>query len=103
MIKSSILASLIFIWLFAVFVPSVISLVNNEDNIFISVNLNEEEQQEQGKKDNSEEKTVLEYWIAQIHLSPQERTFLSDQLEITISSHAIEIPLPPPEFLIKQA
>jgi len=103
MIKSSILASLIFIWLFAVFVPSVISLVNNEDNIFISVNLNEEEQQEQGKKDNSEEKTVLEYWIAQIHISPRERTFLSDQLEVIIYSHAIEIPLPPPEFLIKQA
>jgi len=103
MIKSSILASLISIWLFAVFAPSVITLVNNEDNIFISVNLNEEEQQEQGEKGDSEEKTVLENWIAQIHISPHERTFLSDQLEVIIYSHAIEIPLPPPEFLIKQA
>ncbi len=103
MIKSSILTSLIFIWLFAVFAPPIISLVSNEEGIFISVNLNEEEQQEQGKKDDSEEKTLLEYFIAQIHISPNERRFLSDQLGIIISSHAIEIPLPPPELLIKQA
>jgi hypothetical protein len=103
MIKSTVLVSLISIWLFAVFAPSIISLVNNEDNIFISITLNEEQQQEQGKKDDSEEKTLLEYWIEQIHISPKERTFLSDQLEIFISTHAIEIPLPPPEFLIKQA
>jgi len=103
MIKSSILTSIISIWLFAVFAPSIISLVNNEDGIFISVNLNEEEPQEQGKKDDSEEKTIPEYWIAQIHVSSQERTFLSDQLEVIIYSHAIEIPLPPPELLIKQA
>ena len=103
MIKSTVLVSLISIWLFAVFAPSIISLANNEDGIFISLNLNEEEQQEQGKKDDSEEKTLLEYWITQIHISPLERTFLSDQLEIIISSHAIEIPLPPPEFLTKQA
>ncbi|MGB5361518.1 hypothetical protein [Eudoraea sp.] len=103
MIKSSILASLISIWLFAVFAPSVITLIHNDDSIFISVNLNEEEQQEQGKKDGSEEKTLLEYSIAQIHISPQERLLLSDQLEIIISSHAIEIPIPPPEFLVRQA
>ncbi|WP_297707817.1 hypothetical protein [uncultured Eudoraea sp.] len=103
MIKSAILASLISIWLFAVFAPSIVSLVNNEDGIFISVNLNEEKQQEEGKKDDSEEKTLLEYWLTQMHISPLERTFLSDQLEIIISSHAIEIPLPPPEFLAKQA
>ena len=65
MIKSSILASLISIWLFAVFAPPIISLANNEDGIFISVNLNEEEQQEQAKKDDSEEKTLLESWITQ--------------------------------------
>lgn len=103
MIKSSILVSLISIWLFAVFAPPIISLASNEDGIFISLNLNEEEQQEQAKKDDSEEKTLLESWIAQIHISPTERTLLSDHLEIIISSHAIEIPLPPPEFSIKQA
>ena len=103
MIKSAILPSLISIWLFAVFAPSIVSLVNNEDGIFISVNLNEEKNQEEGKKDDSEEKTLLEYWLTQMHISPLERTFLSDQLEIIISSHAIEIPLPPPEYLAKQA
>jgi len=103
MIKSAILPSLISIWLFAVFAPSIVSLVNTEDGIFISVNLNEEKNQEEGKKDDSEEKTLLEYWLTQMHISPLERTFLSDQLEIIISSHAIEIPLPPPEYLAKQA
>lgn len=102
MIKSTILALLIFSWLFAIFAPSLITLANNGEGIFISVNLNEEEQQEHGKKNDSEEKKLLEYWIAQIQISPQGRTFLSDQLGIIISSHAIEIPLPPPEFFIKQ-
>ena len=73
MIKPAVLALLISIWLFAVFAPSVISLVNNEDNIFISLNLNEEEQQEQVKKDDSEEKILLENWLAQIHLLQNER------------------------------
>lgn len=103
MIKSTILFSLIFIWLFAVFAPSIISLANKEEGVFITVNLNEEEQQEQGKKDDSEEKKLLEFWITHIHISPQERTFLSDQLGLIISFHAIEIPLPPPELLILQA
>ncbi|WP_299158790.1 hypothetical protein [uncultured Eudoraea sp.] len=103
MIKPAVLALLISIWLFAVFAPSVISLVNNEDNIFISLNLNEEEQQEQVKKDDSEEKILLENWLAQIHLLQNERILFSHTLQINFSSHAIEIPLPPPEFLIKQA
>ena len=103
MIKSSILASIISIWLFAVFAPPIITLANNGESIFISVNLNEEEQQEHGKKDDSEEKKLLEYWLTQIHISPQEKTFLSDQRGIVITSHAIEIPLPPPEPSVIQA
>lgn len=99
MIKSAILASLISIWLFAVFAPSIISYINNEESFFISVNLNDEEPQEQTKKDDKEEKTFLENWITPIAVSPMERTFLSEQQELNISSHSIEILLPPPEFL----
>lgn len=103
MIKSTVLASLISIWLFAVFAPSVISLVNNEDNIFISVNLNEEKQQEEGEKGDSEEKILLENCLAQITFLQNERNLFLHTLQINFSSYAIEIPLPPPEFLIKQA
>lgn len=97
MIKSSILTSLISIWLFAVFAPSIISLVNNDDGIFISLNLSEEEQQEQCKKDDNEEKILLDKWLAHIQFFQKERIHFSHILQINFSSHSIEIPLPPPE------
>lgn len=103
MIKSSILASLISIWLFAVFAPSIISYITHEESFFISVNLTDEEPQEQSKKDNSEEKTLLQYGVAHIGISPKERKFLSDQPETCISPYPIEIPIPPPEFVLNQA
>jgi len=103
MIKSSILTSLIFIWLFAVFAPPIISLVSNEEGIFISVNLNEEEQQEQSKKDDKEEKILLDNWLAQVQLSPHEKSPYLEMEKINFSTHSIEIPLPPPELMVYNA
>jgi hypothetical protein len=103
MTKSPILVSLIFIWLFTVFAPSVISLVNNEDSAYVSLNPNEEEQQEQAKFDDKEEKIFLEESIAQIRFSQQKRTSFSDKRQLIFFSHSVEISLPPPEALIKRA
>lgn len=100
MTKSSILVSLIFIWLFTVFAPSVISLVNTDHSVYVSLNLNDEEQQEQAKYDDSEEKIIHEYSIAQIRFSQQKRTLFSDKRQLIFFSHPIEISLPPPEVLI---
>lgn len=98
--KSSILVSLIFIWLFAVFAPSVISLVNNEDSAYVSLNLNEEEQQEQSKFDDSEEIFFHEDSISQIRFSQQKRTPFLDKRQLIFISHSAEISLPPPEVVI---
>jgi hypothetical protein len=106
MTKFTILISLIFIWLFTVFAPSVISLVNNEDSAYVSLNPNEEEQQEQqeqAKFDDKEEKIFLEESIAQIRFSQQKRTPFSDKRQLILFSHSVEISLPPPEALIKRA
>ena len=103
MTKSSILVSLIFIWLFTVFAPSVISLVNNEDSAYVSLNVKEEEQQEQAKFDSSEEKIFHEESTTQIGFSQQKRTLFLDKRRLIFLSHSVEISLPPPKVLIKQA
>lgn len=88
---------LLFIWLFAIFTPPVISLANTEDRVFISMNQNEEEQQEQGKKDTSEEKIVQESSESLAFASfNNTKSYALGQLP-RISPHYLEIPLPPPE------
>lgn len=88
---------LLFIWLFAVFAPPVISLANTEDRVFISLNQNEEEQQEQGKKDTSEEKIVQESSDSWAFTTLRNtRSYAQGPLP-SLSDHYLEIPLPPPE------
>ncbi len=88
---------LLFIWLFAVFAPPVISLTDAEDRIFISLNQNEEEQQEQGKKDTSEEKIVQESrgsWA--FSALKNTRSYIQGPVS-KMTQLYLEIPLPPPE------
>jgi hypothetical protein len=97
MTRSAIIATLIGFWLFAIVAPSVITLANNGESILISLNL-EEEQQEQSNKDDKEEKILQENWLAQTELSQQEKSLFLEIEKIIFSSNSIEIPLPPPEF-----
>lgn len=90
---------LLAIWLFAVIAPPVITLVNEEERVYISFNQTEEEQ-EQGKKDNSEEKIVqetLEY--ADLLSLRTTRKFKSDNNN-QATAFFLEIPLPPPEYKV---
>jgi hypothetical protein len=103
MTRTAIITSLITFWLFSIVAPSVISLVNNEENIIVSLNLNEEEQQESSKKDDNEEKIILENWLAQNHFSLHEKSQYLEIEKINFSSHSIEIPLPPPELMAHNA
>ena len=103
MTRSAIIGTLIGIWLFAIVAPSVITLANNGENIIISLNLNEEEQQEQSKKDDKEEKILLENCVAQVQLSPHEKSPYLEIEKINSSTHSIEIPLPPPELIVDKA
>ena len=99
MYRAKTIYALLAIWLFAVIAPPVITLVNEEERVYISFNQTEEEQ-EQGKKDNSEEKIVqetLEY--ADLSSLRTTRKFNLENM-----NHApaffLEIPLPPPEYKV---
>ncbi|WP_273273200.1 hypothetical protein [Maribacter polysiphoniae] len=59
MIRLNILIVLLSVWIFAILAPPIITLLNDEGNAVISINITEEEQQEQGKK-NLGEKLILE-------------------------------------------
>ena len=77
--------------------PPVISLANEEERIFISLNQNEEEQSEQGKKDASEEKIVQEsnhYSAFSFNLNANN---YSPNPVLKGPVCFLEIPLPPPE------
>ncbi len=97
MYRAKIIYTLLAIWLFAIIAPPVITMVNEEERVYISINQNEEEQ-EQGKKDTSEEKMVqetLEY--ADLINLRTTRKFKSDNIN-QAPAFFLEIPLPPPEY-----
>ncbi len=99
MYRAKTIYTLLAIWLFAIIAPPVITMVNEEERVYISINQNEEEQ-EQGKKDNSEEKMVqetLEY--ADLLNLRTTRKFKSDNIN-QAPAFFLEIPLPPPEYKV---
>ncbi|MDX1315147.1 MAG: hypothetical protein R3356_06570 [Eudoraea sp.] len=99
MYRAKIIYALLAIWLFAIIAPPVITLVNEEERVYISFNQTEEEQ-EQGKKDNSEEKIVqetLEY--ADLLSLRTTRKFKSEHIN-QAPAFFLEIPLPPPEYKV---
>lgn len=96
MSKSRMLFMLLGLWLFAIAAPSVITLIDVDKPVVVT-NLNEEEQQEQGKKSIDEKKVVdtdsycfslLSYW--------QDAVSCNGYLMGT-SDFRSEIILPPPE------
>ncbi|MCE2613464.1 hypothetical protein LVD13_10800 [Flavobacteriaceae bacterium D16] len=99
MYRAKIIHTLLLIWLFAIIAPPVITLVNEEERVYISINQNEEEQ-EQGKKDTSEEKIVqetLEYGSLLAFSATSK--FKSHNVNQT-PAFFLEIPLPPPEYKV---
>ncbi|MCX2718374.1 hypothetical protein [Lentiprolixibacter aurantiacus] len=99
MYRAKIIHALLAIWLFAVIAPPLITLVNEDERVYISINQNEEEQ-EQGKKDNTEEKIVqesLEY--ASLLFFRTSRNFNSENTGEVLPCF-LEIPLPPPEYKV---
>lgn len=97
--RPNILLTLLFVWIFAILAPSVISLINDEGNTVISINLNEEEQQEQGKKNQSEEKIVKENLTDYSFLAAVKKAKTHNFYFMALTDHTVEILLPPPEYL----
>lgn len=84
------------LWLFAIAAPSVITLIDVDKPVVVS-NLNEEEQQEQGKK-SLDEKKVVDNGLSNFSLL----LFWQDAVScnaylLGTSDFRCEIVLPPPE------
>lgn len=74
-------------------------MANNDGSILISVNLNEEEQKEQGKKNQGEEKIAKDN-SAYFSLLPDFKKMKSGNFYfLHDTAHTVEILLPPPEYL----
>jgi hypothetical protein len=95
--RSNFLFTLLFTWLFAIFAPSVISLINNDGSTVININLNEEEQQEQGKKNQGEEKIVKDNSTDFTLLALVKTVEMGNFYFMPHTDHTAEILLPPPE------
>ena len=91
---------LLFVWLSAIFAPPVVSLLSAGSKSLVTINLNEEKEQEQGKKD-IDEKLIVEKKGADFSLLSLLQGSLSHDFYILDNSeHFSEIILPPPEPLI---
>jgi len=90
--------SLLTLWLFAIVVPSAITLFDIENAIVIT-NLNEEEQQETGKKNQDEEK-IIDGGIADFSMIAQSKKYvMGKHHSIGYLDYTLEILLPPPEHI----
>lgn len=94
--KSLVLIVLSSIWILGVLTPPIVNLVT-DDASFISMNLNEEEPQEEEKKDIDEEKILTIRHQGYSIWSTKNSAVLFDTASFGVLTHTTEIPLPPPE------
>lgn len=97
MLKSRMLFVLLGLWLFAIAVPSVITLIDIDQPVVVS-NLNEEEHQKQVKTSVDEKKVVNRLSDFSL-LSQWQESILYNPYLLRNSDHRAEIVLPPPESI----
>ncbi len=95
--KPKITFLLLFAWIFALCVPPLATVLqSDESGTLISVNLNEEEQNEQGKKQIDSEHIAIalhkHLWLLQSQGSDGHEFYLAGH-----ANHNAEVVLPPPE------
>ena len=100
MSKRHLLFVLLSVWIFAIVAPPIISLLCEDGKSIITVNLNEEEQQEQGKKSIDEKLVVKGNSSDFSFLYRLQYSTLYDFYLLGKSDYASEIFLPPPEHHI---
>ena len=96
--KNLVHLTLLAFWLFAIVAPSAVTLMD-VDNPIVITNLNEEEQQETGKKTPSEEKIANSNILNYSLIARYKKTIMGHYYLITHIDHTSEILLPPPEQL----
>jgi len=94
--KSFIFVILTSVWLTGILAPPILQLLD-VDGPIISINLNEEESQEQGKKDLSEEIFLSNLPGHQSVFFLRSLTQTNWKHNLHYLSHTTEIQLPPPE------
>ena len=87
--------ALLCLWLSAILTPSIITLIDGTS--VMVVNINEEEQQEQGEEPQAEEKIAKDANPNTILLSDIKKTTMEIFFLHNHKDHFIEILLPPPE------
>ncbi|MFC4095623.1 hypothetical protein [Euzebyella saccharophila] len=88
--------TLLVLWLFAIAAPSVITLCD-VDNPIVVTNINEEEQQELGKKSPSEEKIVNEHFMDYALIFCDNESKFDHYRMLGHFELSLEIISPPPE------
>ena len=87
---------LLSLWLLAIAAPSVITLLDVDNPVMIT-NLNEEEQQEAGKKSPLEEKFVKDSCFDFSLIALSEQSIMGHYHVMGYIDFTLEILLPPPE------
>lgn len=90
--------TLLLFWLFAIVAPSIITLCNVEQPVVIT-NLNEEEQQETGKKSNGEEKFVSNSFLNFSLLNQSRKSNACHYYCMSHLDYTLEKVLPPPKHI----
>jgi hypothetical protein len=94
--KSAIQVILLTLWICALAVPSVVTVLNSGEKPVMVMNLNEEEQQESISWD-AEKKDLLRQSLFSIYLLQLENAAIVPASHKAISDPLFEISLPPPE------
>ncbi|MGB6154223.1 MAG: hypothetical protein WBG48_19735 [Pricia sp.] len=89
---------LLSLWLFAIVAPSVMTLVDDENPVLVT-NLNEEEQQESGKKSQVNEKIMNDGHFDFSLIAHSKKAILGDYHSLGHIEYTVEILLPPPEHI----
>ncbi|HEA20529.1 hypothetical protein LCGC14_3135950 [marine sediment metagenome] len=89
---------LLSLWFFAIVAPSVITLLDKENPVWVT-NLNEEEQQEAGKKAQASQKIINDGHFDFSLIAQSNKIVLGDCHSIGYFDYTLEILLPPPEHI----
>ena len=95
--KKFVRLTLLFFWFAAIITPSVITLLDCDNDIVVNT-LSEEEEQE--KKDSTEEKIVQDNPSDFSLMAHSSKSSIGDFHTTNYSAHTLEIVLPPPESTI---
>ncbi len=88
------------IWILTVAVPPLVTVYSSGENALFVMTVGDEEQKEEGKKDTSEEKIVIEEHQNDLSFSLNKRNTALDNYVLGRSNHAPDIALPPPEHKV---